>query len=476
MSCTKDLNILLNPRSICIVGASENSLFVKNVVNNLESQGFGGKLYMVNPKYKSVFGYDAFPTVSDIPERVDNAVFLVSAKFTLDIFKECAEKGVKSITIITSGFAENGRIEGGRLQEEIRDIALRNNISVCGPNCFGTISPHGQVANFGEKILGKLGKGNIGIVMQSGGLLNAVVNLTQVRGVDFSYYVSSGNEAVLESSDYIRFMLEDLHTNVICAFIEGIRDKRKFIETADIAIERRKPIILIKIGRSDKGTEAAFRHTGSITGSDSEFDRICREKGIIRVDDLDDLIETASLFSKISTKSPRVGRRIGVITVSGGGASLIADIGSQEGFEFPKLSEKTAKSLAEIVPEFGFVANPLDMTAQVFGTPSNYIQCAEQLIAEKDIDVIAFAWTQGVPKGPHPSATIMEGLSEITKKTEKLCMMFSVANMGLNEWGRELLKRCDLPFIQGVRRAFKAINSLIEYDKFVNHSCGEKVV
>ena len=401
---------------------------------------------------------------------------MIPAKFTLEAVKQCAEKGVKSITIITSGFAENGRTEGGELQRQIKEIAIKNNILVCGPNCFGTISSHGQVANFCEKIPGKLGKGNIGIVMQSGGLLNAVVNLAQNRGVDFSYFISSGNEAVLESSDYFRFMLDDPHTDVICAFIEGIQDKEKFIEVANLAIERKKPIILIKIGRSDNGVEAAFRHTGAITGSDSEFNTICKEKGIIRVDDLDDLIETASLFSKVCNKWPHVGRRIGVITVSGGGASLIADIGCEEGFEFPRLSEETKKALTEIVPEFGFVANPLDMTAQVFGMPSNYINCADYLIRERDIDVIAFAWTLGIPKEPHPIVTIIEGISKIVKKTSKLCIMFSVSNMGLNEWGKELLKKCDMPFIQGARRTFRAINSLIEYNKFIKNFKKYKII
>ncbi len=467
MKLKSDLNTLVNPKSICIVGASENSLFVKNIVNNLEFQDFSGKLYMVNPKYKSVFGYAAYPTVLDIPDEVENAIFLISAKFAIESVQQCAGKGVKSITIVTSGFAENGRIEGNELQRQIKEIAIKNNILVCGPNCFGIISSHGQVANFCEKLPGKLGKGNIGIVMQSGGLLNAVVNLAQNRGVDFSYFISSGNEAVLESSDYFRFMLDDPRTDVICAFIEGIRDKEKFIEAANLAIERKKPIILIKIGRSDKGVEAAFRHTGAITGSDSEFNTICKKRGIIRADGLDDMIETASLFSKVCKKWPLVSRRIGVITVSGGGASLIADIGCEEGFEFPKLSESTAKTLAEIVPEYGFVANPLDMTAQVFGTPSNYIKCAEYLINERNIDVIAFAWTLGIPREPHPIVTIIEGISEIVKKTNKLCMMFSVSNMGLNEWGKELLKKCDMPFIQGARRAFRTINALIEYTKFL---------
>ncbi|MEI9478041.1 MAG: CoA-binding protein, partial [Deltaproteobacteria bacterium] len=412
-----DLKNLLNPKSICVVGATEKSLFVKNIANNLKFQGFQGQLYMVNPKYKSVFGYAAYPTVLDIPETVDNAVFIIPAKLSLEAIKQCAEKGIKSITIITSGFSENGRKEGGQLQEEIKDLAVANNILVCGPNCFGTISCHGQVANFCEKIPGKLGKGNIGIVMQSGGLTNALMNLAQNRGIDLSYCISSGNEAVLESSDYFRFFLDDPNTDVICGFIEGVQNKEKFVQVLDMAIKRRKPIILIKIGRSNNGVEAAFRHTGSIAGSDSEFDTLCKEKGVIRVDDLEDMVETASLLSKVCKKWPAVGRRIGIITVSGGGAGLIADIGSEEGFEFPNLSRETAKSLTEIVPEFGFVANPLDVTSQAFGNPSIYSQCADYLINEKDVDVIAFAWTLGIPKEPTPVATIIEGVSKIAKKT-----------------------------------------------------------
>ena len=469
MGLANDLTSLVNPKSICIVGATENSLFVKKIVNNLKLQGFHGKLYMVNPKYNSVFGYPAFPTVLDIPEPVENAIFLIPAKLTLDAVKQCVEKRVKSIIVVTSGFAENGRVEGGKLQEQIKEITRKNNILLCGPNCFGIINSHGEVANFCESIPGKLGKGNIGIVMQSGGLLASTVYLAQHRGIEFSYFISSGNEAVLESSDYMRFMLDDPNTDVICAFIEGIQDKRKFIEVADLAIMRRKPIIVIKIGGSIYGGESAFRHTGSITGSDSEFKALCKEKGIIRVDDLEDLVETASFYSKICRKWASIGRRIAVISISGGGASLISDIGFDEGFEFPKLSEKTLEKLIGIVPEFGSVANPLDVTAQVFATPAVYLECVEHLLNEKDIDAFAFCWAVGIPKEPGPVATIIEGLPKIIGKTDKLCMMFSVANMGLNDFGKELLKKTDMPFVHGARRAFRIINSLIEYEKVVNN-------
>lgn len=465
MGFGKDLTSLIHPKSICIVGATENSIFVRKIVSNLELQGFHGKLYMVNPKYKSVFGYPAYPTVLDIPDEVDNAVFLIPAKLALEGVKQCAQKGVKSIIIVTSGFAENGRIDGGRLQEQIKEIALKNHILICGPNCFGIISSHGEVANFCESIPGKLGKGNIGIVMQSGGLLASIVHLAQLRGIEFSYFISSGNEAVLESSDYMRFMLDDPYTDVICAFIEGVQDKAKFIEVADLAIQRKKPIIAIKIGRSTYGTESAFRHTGARTGSDSEFEAICQEKGIIRVDDLEDLIETASFYSKICKRWPIPGRRIAAISVSGGGASLISDIGDDEGFKFPKLSEKMVEKLTGIVPEFGFVANPLDVTAQVFNTPAVYLECIEHLLNEKEVDVFAFCWALGIPKEPGPVATIIEGIAKILQKTDKLCVMFSVANMGLNDYGKELLKKVDMPFVQGVRGPFKVIRSLIEYNR-----------
>lgn len=470
MEVKKDLNPLLNPASVCIVGGTENSLFVQKIVKNLELEGFTGRLVMVNPKYNSVFGYPTYPTIMDIPEPIESAIFLIQARFCLDVVKQCAEKGVKSIIVVSSGFAENGRVDGGKLQKEIEDLANRNGILVCGPNCFGTISSHDRIANFCEAIPAKLKEGNIGIVMQSGGLLASIVHIAHMRGVNFSYLISSGNEAVLESSDYLRFMLEDPHTEVLCGFIEGIKDKAKFVEVADLSLERRKPLILIKVGSSELGSEVAFRHTGSIAGSDSEFKVICKEKAIIRVSDLDDLIEMASFFSTVCKSWPTVGRRIGVMTVTGGGAGLISDIGCDEGFEFPALSEKTYQDLVPIVPEFGFVANPLDVTTQVFATPSIYLECVDRLVNEAAIDVLAFAWALGIPKEPGPVATIIEGISEIAKKTNKLCLLFSIANMGLNEYGKELLKKCEMPFIQGTRRMFKAIDALIEYDRVVRNA------
>jgi len=299
MKGTKDLNTLLNPASVCIVGATENSLYVRKMVTNLKLEGFEGRQYMVNPKYQSVLGYPAFPTVADLPEAVESAIILIPARFVLDAVRQCAEKGIKSITIVSAGFAENGRVEGGKIQKEITEVAERHGIVLCGPNCFGTISSRTHAANFCEAIPAKLAEGNVGIVMQTGGLLASVVNLALNRGVNFSYFVSSGNEAGAQSSDYLRFMLNDPQTDVLCAFIEGIQDKERFVEVADLALQKRKPMIVIKIGSSARGTEAAFRHTGSTTGSDAEFEDICNENGIIRVSDLDELIEMASFFSTV---------------------------------------------------------------------------------------------------------------------------------------------------------------------------------
>jgi acetyltransferase len=380
--------------------------------------------------------------------------------------KECAEKGIKSITIVTAGFAENGRVEGGKIQKEISEIAARHGIVLCGPNCFGTISSRTHAANFCEAIPSKLAEGNVGIVMQTGGLLASIVHLALSRGVNFSYFVSSGNEAGAQSADYLRYMVDDPQTEVLCAFIEGIQDKAKFVEVADLALRKRKPMIVIKIGSSARGTEAAFRHTGSTTGSDAEFEDLCKQKGIIRVSDLDELIEMASFFSTVCGKKwPTFGRRVGVMTLSGGGAGLIADTGCSEGLDFPPLSDATYQNLLPIVPEFGFVANPLDVTTQVFADPAIYLRCVEHMINEPAFDILAFAWSIGMPREPGPPVKIIEGTSEITKRTNKLSMMFTIPHAGLNDYGRELLKKSQMPLVQGVRKAFKAINALIEYDK-----------
>lgn len=461
----KLIDALLNPKSIAIIGATENSVMVKKMLGNLESLNYKGKVYPINPKYQNIFGLKAYPNVNEVPEEIDNAVILIPAKSTLKAVEECIQKKVKSIVIISSGFAERGAKEGSEIQKELTKMSSQNNIVICGPNCFGTIDVLRGATSFCEILPKGLEGGDIGAVFQSGAMIIALYTLASERGIGFNYLISAGNQADLEVADYFSYMLEDENTKVMVGFVEGVRNLDKFVGVARAALLKKKPIILLKIGSSDYGVKGALNHTGSLAGDDKVFEKILAENGIIRVDEIEDLIETASFFSKVLRNGKKIrGKNLGVITMSGGVGSMIGDLAAKHGVKFP-ISKSISNELQNIIPKFGTPGNPLDITVIPFEDPENFKQLVQIFMKEKDLDMIGYALSMGFPKGPSPGDKLISIFSDLQKDTDKAFFLFSIGAMSLTDWGKKRLKEIGIPLVSGVGRCMKVIDAFVKYSK-----------
>jgi acetyltransferase len=462
----KLIGSLLKPESIAIIGASEKSMYVKRLVENLNSWKYAGKIFPINPNYETLFGIKAYPSVQKVKEEIDNAVIVVPAKFVLDVFKECIEKGIKSVIIISSGFAEEATEQGIGMQEELTRLALENDVVVCGPNCFGLVNVAEGIPILTDRVPTGLVVGDIGMVLQSGGLTVTFLNLSLERGTGFRYLISAGNQADLEVSDYLSYMLDDQNVKVLAGFLEGIKDLEKFIKVAKAALSKKKPIILLKVGKTNDGIRSALSHTGSIAGDDEVFENLVSEYGLIRVDNLEELYETASFFSQMLNSGKKIkGKKIGIITMSGGTAGVMSDLIDKYGYRLSPLAESISSQLLNVVPEFTKPTNPLDTGISVFGNPEAFAKSAEIFIKEKNLDMIGMALSVSFPKEPSPQEKLVSIFGDLQNKTDKALFLFCNCAMSFTDWGREFLRKTGVPYISGGDRCLRIVDSFVKYQQ-----------
>jgi acyl-CoA synthetase (NDP forming) len=462
----KDLSPLLNPGSIAVVGASEKAGAGAFVIENLRTLGYTGKVIPVNPRYKSILGLESYPSVSEIPdsEKVDCLAILLGYKQVIPVLEEAGERGIRGAWAFASGFAETGE-EGVKLQRELRRVCLDHGIHFCGPNCVGYANLQGQVGMYSAPISPTLKKGTISIISQSGSVLLALANSN--RGIGFNTLISSGNEAVLDICDYLAYLLEDPKTEVILAFIETIRRPDLFIQCCERARELEKPIIALKVGRSQMAQRVAQTHTGALTGSDKIQEALFRKLGVIRVEDLDQLLETAEALVRLRGRWPK-GNRMGVITVSGGEISLIGDLAEGLSISFPPLSQGAKEELRRRLPVFTAIGNPLDGwgSGDLIET---YPACLEVLAKEEGIDLIAVS--QDCPPGMAQKQ--VEQYADVARAAVrasaigKPVIAFSHLSGGLDQTIKRILDQGNIPFLQGTREGLLAIQHLVNYGDFL---------
>lgn len=322
------LSPLFSPHSIAVIGASPKGGAGSIVIRNLQRLGFAGTIHPVNPKYADVLGYPCHPSLETIPGPVDCAAVLLGDKAILPILKTAHARGVKGVWAFASGFAETDE-QGAAMQREIRDFCRETGLLFCGPNCVGYANITDGVGMYSAPLPRAFRKGSIGVIAQSGAVLLALGNSPREAG--FSRLISSGNEAALGLADYMDYLVDDPKTAVIA----------------------------LKVGRSELACLVAATHTGAIAGSDRTLDAFFRRWHVIRVNTLDELLETSILFSRLRG-APTTSRRVGMSTVSGGEMGMLADICSDYGLEFPPLSEEGKAGLRSVLPPYAPLANPLD--------------------------------------------------------------------------------------------------------------------
>ena len=474
MNPQKDLAALLNPRSIAVVGASEKFGAGSLVIDNLKTLGFSGKIIPVNPKYKTVSDLRCYPSLSDIPPEttVDCVAVVLGAGTLLAVLKQAAERGIRGAWAFASGFAETGKA-GQALQAELKSFCDANGIAFCGPNCVGYLNLHRNVGTFSAPVSPTMKKGNIAAVVQSGSVALALANSN--RGIGFSTLVSSGNEAVLDAVDYIEHFLQDDHTRVIIAFLEGIRRPEAFRKVCIQAVNANKPIIAVKVGRSEMARKTVVTHTGALAGSDAVHDAFFDKYGVIRVDDLDQLMETAAIFSCLANRLPR-GNRVGMLTVSGGEIGLIGDLSRRLALSFPSLSPQAVDALKLKLPPYSTISNPLDAWGS--GDLENvYPACLEILAQENTVDIIAVS--QDSPPGM--SDKQVQQYTAVAKAAVKCAagkkpvVVFSHVSGGLDPTLKSILDGGGVPFLQGTRESLGALEHLTAYAGFMEKGIVDQV-
>lgn len=352
---------MLNPRSIAVVGATPRmqygGRFVAAAMGSMEN---GVNVYPVNPRYEEVQGLQCYPSVSALPEAPDVVGIVVPYHAVLDTLRESHEKGAKSAIVISAGFSERAVDDRRDLQAELGRFAAESGMRVSGPNCLGLANLKDDIwASAGTRGASGL-SGPIGLVCQSGAsAFGPFLTRAVDEGIGFTYIVSTGNEADLDFCDFARYLLDDDDTRVIAGFVEGFKDGRKFLEVARLAAERGKPIVLIKIGRSDLGSRAAGSHTAALTGVDQAYEAAFAQYGVIRVQDYDDLLQVSNMMARCPRPSHR---GVAAVSHSGGISSLTADMFGQAGLDLPPLSDRARDGINDILKGFGWAANPSDVT------------------------------------------------------------------------------------------------------------------
>lgn len=384
-SLNTQIRYLLSPQSVVIVGASADySKFTGRTVKYALKHRYPGKLYAVNPSRTEISGIPCFPSVKDLPEAVDTAFIQIAAKGVPAVIGQCIEKNIKSIIIHSAGLGESGE-EGSKTRERILSQVREAGVRVVGPNCAG-------IVNMTENIvlspivcyeLDAIPKGRIGLISQSGGLTGAYVTRAADRGIGFSYVISTGNEMDLGVSEFARYLLDDKGTDAIAIFLEALRDVLHFRDVAVDALKAGKPILVLKVGRTEVGAKTAASHTGALTGADAIYDAFFRQYGITRVETLEDLFEVPALFCK--AKPPK-GRNVGVITTTGGGATIVVEAAAQAGLQFPPPSDEAIKEATAFLPSFAAKANPMDVTMS--GTGDGFKKGLELLLKDDNFDMI----------------------------------------------------------------------------------------
>lgn len=451
---------LLNPASIAIVGASEGPRHGGELMRTLRAFGYPGRIYPVNPKYETVYDLPAYPSLSAIADQVECVVVAVGSRHVLNTLDEASQLGAQAALVISAGFAEAGT-EGKNLQSQIKQLGMETGMRIAGPNSLGLINVHDRVAMYSASLPDSLKPGGIGVIVQSGSVCAAIAGAN--RGLGYSYLISSGNEVDVCASDYIRFMLDDPRTNVILGFIEGIKEPQKFIQAADYALDLGKPIILLKVGKTEKSRQTTVSHTGSLAGSDEVQDALFKQKGIIRVSDLDELLEAGELFSGLYGRYPK-GNGVGMIALSGGETALTYDLASEYDLDFPALSKRTETQLTDVLPDFAVVGNPLDVTGVGAVHRPTYTEALNLLSQEEKIHLIAIM--QNVRPGQKMTLEIAQTVAGVAKENQKPFVFFTNLSRGISPPLLDKLAEGNIPLLQGSRESLKAISSLVWYSCF----------
>jgi acyl-CoA synthetase (NDP forming) len=378
----KDLwQYLFSPETIAVIGASNTSgSWGNNTMRGLLATK-GRKIYPVNPRGGEILGLKAYRSVGDIPGTVDLAVIVVGAPLVTGVLGECASKGVRTAVVISSGFGETGE-EGRKLEDELTVIARRGGMRFIGPNSMGHADTRSRLSTFGQAV--EAPGGRVAVLSQSGNICIRIIQNLKASGITLSKYVSTGNEADLRMEDFLEYLGEDDETGIIAAYIEGLRDGRRFMQLAK-EITVRKPIVVLKVGGTEESARAVLSHTGALAGADEVYDAAFKQSGVIRVDDDEELCEV--VYALHNCPLPR-GNRVGILSIGGGPGALTAESCVKEGLAVGELGEATLKKLDKHLPPRWPRRNPVDMAGPSVNELSLITDLLLALLEDNGIDAV----------------------------------------------------------------------------------------
>lgn len=448
-----DLDRLFRPRSIAVVGASPKNPWSLGLVTNLAGIGFEGKVAAVNPRYEEVAGVPCYPSLTEVPHEIDAVLIGVRAQAVPDVMQDAAEAGVGAAVVITGGFAEAGP-EGRELQDRMAAIAREAGIGVIGPNCQGVININHGSALYMDRIPEPLPKGSIAAISQSGSVLTALLN--NAPGITFSHAVSSGNEAVLNAGMLIDYLADDPEVRVIAAFLETIREPERFFAACDKARDLGKPVVVLKVGRTEAAIAAAAAHTGALAAPYRQVDALLRRHGVHQVATLEELLETAAALRL----PPRTGRGIAAITLSGGLGELLLDTIDGLDLEFPELEPDTLKALSEL--GFDHPGNPLDAWGAL-DYEHSYGPALEALVADPNVEAVV-ACLEATPELPTSNREVydfaIDEVARVAATTDKQMAVINTLSGGFSpERARKLYEQGVLP-LSGLRQGLGALEAV----------------
>ena len=409
------LDPLFRPRAVAIVGASAHlDKVTGRPLPNLLRHGYPGSIYPVNPNATEIAGVRCWPTVASIPEQIDAAYLAVPAAEVPGALEACANRGAKAAIVYSSGFAEAGS-EGVQRQADLVALARKLGVRIAGPNCLGILNTRDRIMLTASSapMEWPLPVGHIGLVSQSGALCSACISRGADRGIAFRYAVASGNEADIDLSEYFGWMLQDPEVRAMCAVMEGLKQPRSFVAVCRQAAERKIPVVLCRLGRSGSGRRAAASHTASLLGDKQAFLAVAQRLGVVLVDDLDNLVETAQVLSHTGSGVANGG--VAVVSHSGGGAILVTDLLEESGVSMAPFAQETIERLRGLLPAWGSAQNPLDLTTAGLVDASVLRGALTAVLADPGVGAMVVVLSNSAARSPLQQAVIQEICRELRK-------------------------------------------------------------
>jgi len=451
-------SVFLSPKSIAVIGASDKRGSVGRAITSNIINGFTGTVFPIRPTRDTVFYKKAFKSVLDVPEPIDLAVVITKNTIVPQVLEECGKKKIKGVIVITAGFKEVDE-EGKKLEQKLKDIAKQYQLKIIGPNCLGVMNldPKTMMNATFLKITPK--SGEIALISQSGAICAALVEDASAQGIGFSAVVSMGNKADQNEIDVLEMLADHDQTKVIVMYLEDMGDGQRFLNICqDITRNKRKPVLVLKSGRSPEGAKAAMSHTGALMGSDEIYEALLKQSGAIRVDTMEELFDYATAFSK--QPLPLNGDLV-IVSNAGGPAIISTDACSRDGIKMAKI-EDIRQKIDAVIPPWGSSRNPVDIVGDADFNRFNDV--LENVLSHKDVGTVITMCTPSATLDYNKLAEVIVKMSKKYKKT----MLASL--MGLDEGikNREIMADGDVPYYTYAEGAIRTLKAMLKFVDWIN--------